>query len=68
MLDLCICEKICYTESDVDRFEYKGDLAEKLKMSLQYFRNLGITGVIQGDLMFTASTVKKENGNLRRGI
>ena len=52
--------KICYTESDVDRFEYKGDLAEKLKMSLQYFRNLGITGVIQGDLMFTASTVKKE--------
>ena len=53
--------KICYTESDVDRFEYKGDLAEKLKMSLQYFRNLGITGVIQGDLMFTASTVKKEN-------
>ena len=53
--------KICYTESDVDRFEYKGDLAEKLKMSLQYFRNIGITGVIQGDLMFTASTVKKEN-------
>ena len=53
--------KICYTESDVDRFEYKGDLAEKLKMSLQYFRNLGITGVIQGDLMFTASTVKKES-------
>ena len=53
--------KICYTESDVDKFEYKGDLAEKLKMSLQYFRNLGITGVIQGDLMFTASTVKKES-------
>ena len=53
--------KICYTESDVDRFDYKGDLAEKLKMSLQYFRNIGITGVIQGDLMFTDSTVKKEN-------
>jgi len=53
--------KICYTESDVDNFGYKGDLAEKLKMSLQYFRNIGITGVIQGDLMFTASTVKKES-------
>ena len=53
--------KICYTESDVDKFGYKDDLAEKLKMSLKYFRNLGITGVIQGDLMFTASTVKKEN-------
>ena len=53
--------KICYTESDVDKFGYKDDLAEKLKMSLQYFRNIGITGVIQGDLMFTASTVKKEN-------
>ena len=52
--------KICYTESDVDKYEYTGDLATKLKMSLKYFRNLGIRGVIQGDLMFTPGDVKKE--------
>ena len=52
--------KICYTESDVDKFGYKDDLAEKLKMSLKYFRNVGIDGVIQGDLMYTKSTVKTE--------
>ena len=52
--------KICYSEADVDKFDYKGDLAEKLKMSLKYFMNVGIEGVIQGDLMYTKSTVKTE--------
>ena len=56
--------KICYTESDVDRFEYKGDLAEKLKFSYRYFSKLNITGVIQGDLLFTTDlrneTIKGE--------
>ena len=52
--------KICYTESDVDKYEYTGDLATKLKMSLKYFRTIGITGVIQGDLMFTPGDIKKE--------
>ena len=52
--------KICYTESDVDKYEYKGDLATKLKMSLKYFRTIGIMGVIQGDLMFTPGDIKKE--------
>ena len=50
--------KICYTEEYVDGY-YSGDLAEKLKFSLRYFKDLGIKGVIQGDLLFT-SDIKRE--------
>ena len=51
--------KLCASEKAVDEY-YKGDLAEKLKYSLRYFSQLGITGVIQGDLLFTDSTRKTE--------
>ena len=51
--------KICWTERSVDKY-YQGDLAEKLKYSLRYFSQLGIKGVIQGDLLFTDSTRKTE--------
>ena len=51
--------KICYGPEDVDLY-YQGDLAEKLKYSLEYFSVLGIEGVVQGDLLFTTSTIKKE--------
>ena len=51
--------KMCATEKAVDSY-YDGDLAEKLKFSLRYFSKLGITGVIQGDLLFTDSTRNKE--------
>ena len=44
--------KICYTDYDVDLY-YEGDLAEKLKFSLKYFSGLGITGIVQGDLLYT---------------
>jgi len=44
--------KICYSEDIVDQY-YSGDLAEKLKFSLRYFKELGIKGVVQGDLLFT---------------
>lgn len=47
--------KICFSEEAVDGY-YSGDLAEKLKFSLRYFSQLGIKGVIQGDLLFTNST------------
>ena len=57
--------KICYSEDDVDEM-YSGDLAEKLKYSLRYFSKLGITGVIQGDLMFTDSTRNTETVNGER--
>ena len=43
---------------DVDMY-YSGDLAEKLKFSLMYFADLGIEGVVQGDLMFTTD-IKQE--------
>jgi len=54
--------KICYSEKDVDDM-YNGDLAEKLKFSFRYFSQLGIRGVIQGDLLFTDSTLKTETIN-----
>ena len=44
--------KICYSEEDVDEM-YTGDLAEKLRFSYRYFSKLNITGVVQGDLLFT---------------
>jgi len=44
--------KVCYTEDDIDRM-YDGELNKKLKDCLEYFSQLGITGVIQGDLLFT---------------
>ena len=51
--------KICYDEWGVDQ-HYSGDLAEKLKFSLRYFSQLGIKGVVQGDLLFTKSTLRRE--------
>jgi len=53
--------KLCYSEEQVDGW-YEGDLAEKLKFSLRYFSQLGIEGVVQGDLLFT-SDIRKENIN-----
>jgi len=53
--------KLCYSEEQIDGW-YEGDLAEKLKFSLRYFSQLGIEGVVQGDLLFT-SDIRKENVN-----
>ena len=44
--------KICYTEDNIDEM-YEGELNKKLKDCLRYFSQLGIDGVIQGDLLFT---------------
>jgi len=54
--------KLCFVDSQIDGW-YEGDLAEKLKFALKYFGELGIEGVVQGDLMFTDSTLKKETIN-----
>ena len=48
-----VTPKICYSESDVDKFYSAGQLNSKLKASYRYLSKLGITGVIQGDLLFT---------------
>ena len=58
--------KLCHFDDDVDVY-YSGDLATKLKTALQYFKPLGITGVIQEDLLFTEKdkkTVTVNNENL----
>ena len=50
--------KIYKTPSEIDA-DTSGDLADKLKASLEEFKNLGITkGVIQGDLLFTEKDLK----------
>ena len=54
--------KLCFADAQIDEW-YDGDLAEKLKFALKYFGELGIEGVVQGDLMFTDSTLKKETVN-----
>jgi|TARA_Y100000015_G_scaffold15341_1_gene14720 hypothetical protein len=54
--------KLCFADSQIDDW-YEGDLAEKLKFSLRYFAELGIDGVVQGDLLFTNSTLKRETIN-----
>jgi hypothetical protein len=53
--------KICSSEAKIDML-YSGDLAEKLKFSLKYFKELGIKGVVQGDLLFTTD-IKSEKVN-----
>lgn len=44
--------KINYTPADIDN-NHSGQLADKLKTSLKYLSKLGITGVLQGDLLYT---------------
>ena len=52
--------KICFDGTDVDRF-YKGQLADKLKDCLEYLPQLNISGIVQGDLLYT-------QGDKRSGI
>jgi len=44
--------KINYTEQDIDN-NHAGGLADKLKVALKYLPELGIKGILQGDMMFT---------------
>ena len=50
--------KILYSEVEIDIL-YNGDLAEKLKYSLRYFSQLNISGVVQGDLLFTSDLTRE---------
>ena len=50
--------KILYSEAEIDVL-YTGDLAEKLKYSLRHFSQLDISGVVQGDLLFTSDIAKE---------
>ena len=54
--------KVYKTDRDIDS-DTSGDLADKLKTALQYFSKLGITGVVQGDLLFTQGDTKEIDYN-----
>jgi len=51
--------KVYKTDADIDA-DTSGDLAVKLKLALQYLPELGIKGVVQGDLLFTQSDLKTQ--------
>ena len=49
--------KLYKTTTEIDA-DTSGDLADKLKACLKYLPEIGIKGVIQGDLMYTKSDLK----------
>ena len=59
--------KLCFSDDIIDAW-YSGNLASMLKDSLKYFSQLGIKGVIQGDLLFTEDTKKVANVGGKRCV
>jgi hypothetical protein len=51
--------KLNYTEADV-RANHVGGLADKLSAALKYLPELGITGIVHGDFMFSHNELKSE--------
>ena len=45
--------KVIYNQSDISFYGYSGDLAAKLSACLKLLPKLNITGVLQGDLLFS---------------
>ena len=52
-----------YKNHDDINADTSGDLNKKLKLAFDHLKDLGITGVIQGDFMFDGSDLKKEKIN-----
>jgi hypothetical protein len=52
--------KLNYTPADIDRNHPGEGLNVKLKVALKYLPELGIDGVLQGDMMFTSADLKSE--------
>jgi hypothetical protein len=52
--------KLNYTPEDIDKNHPGEGLNVKLKIALKYLPELGIDGVLQGDMMFTAADLKSE--------
>ena len=50
-----VTPKVCFVESDVDQY-YPGGTNSLLKECLKYLPSLGISGVVQGDFLFTSTT------------
>jgi hypothetical protein len=53
--------KLNYTNADIDANHSGEGLNAKLKIALKYLPELGIDGVMQGDMMFTSADLKSEN-------
>ena len=51
--------KVYKSDADIDD-DTSGDLADKLKLALQYLPDLGIKGVIQGDFLYGPGDVKRK--------
>ena len=52
--------KINYTDADIDKNHGKAaGLASKLKVALKHLKKIGITDILQGDLMFTDSDLQE---------
>ena len=55
--------KICYSDEQVDFYYDAGELNKKLKACLKYLPSLNLTGILQGDLLYTTDkTVGQVNG------
>jgi hypothetical protein len=52
--------KLNYTNADIDNNHPGEGLNAKLKIALKYLPELGIDGVMQGDMMFTLADLKNE--------
>lgn len=52
--------KVYKSHADIEE-DTSGDLQTKLKIAFDELSKLGITGVVQGDIMFTANDLKTEN-------
>jgi hypothetical protein len=52
--------KLNYTNADIDKNHPNAGLNTKLKIALQYLPELGIKGVLQGDMMFTKEDLNIE--------
>lgn len=56
--------KLCKTQEDIKRwYSESPGLAKKLSLCLQYLPELGIQGVVKGDLLFTAGELVTANIN-----
>ena len=51
--------KFYHTNADINA-DLSGELASKFKVALKYFSKLGMTEILQGDLMFTNDVSKKD--------
>jgi hypothetical protein len=52
--------KLNFTDADIDKNHPAEGLNKKLKVALRYLSEIGIKGVLQGDMLFTKGDLKSE--------